>query len=301
MNYIRHPWYLGFVACAVLLLAVVVIVIGLNQSNESSQQCGDLDYLVETCAWQKLDRGMELTYVTFSPASDYGDSRIAVIRVDPDYWSLHLSLAPSEDRHERKTAKEWSQDEGYALVINAGMYHRNNRHDGFLQYRNRIVNSETNHYQSILAIHPRKADVSRFSLIDLDHPSVTIETLREQYESLLQNLRLVRHPGENRWSQQSRRWSEAALGEDKKGRMLFIFARSPLSMFDFNRILLKSNIGLIAAQHLEGGPPAQLYVHVNGEEHEWFGSYETGVKEDDDMDTPWGIPNVLGLRRRDAE
>ena len=59
-------------------------------------------------------------------------------------------------------------------------------------------------------------------------------------------------------------------------------------------------IGLVSAQHLEGGPEAQLYLHVGGFERELFGSFETTFREDDGNALPWPIPNVLGVRPRSA-
>jgi hypothetical protein len=184
------------------------------------------------------------------------------------------------------------------LAINAGMYHWHNLHDGYMEYRSHVISGETNHYQSVLAFDSRRPELAPFRLFDLDTPGATIDRIREDYQSLVQNLRLIKHPGENRWSNQPKRWSEAALGEDGQGRILFIFSRSPFTMFDFNRILLKSDIGLIAAQHLDGGPPAQLYVNMDATEIDLFGSYETGINENDGIREAWSIPNVLGLRKR---
>ena len=118
------------------------------------------------------------------------------------------------------------------------------------------------------------------------------------YSSVVQNLRLIKRPGENRWGQQDKLWSEAALGEDTSGRILFILTRSPFTMHDFNRALLALGIGVVSAQHLEGGPEAQLYVNVGDVKLEMFGSYETSYKEDDENAASWVIPNVLGVRPR---
>jgi len=93
-------------------------------------------------------------------------------------------------------------------------------------------------------------------------------------------------------------WSEAALGEDDAGRILFIFSRAPFSMHDLNRELLAAGIGLVAAQHLEGGPEAQLYVHAGSTELEMFGSYETSFVENDKNSIAWPVPNILGVRPR---
>ena len=68
-------------------------------------------------------------------------------------------------------------------------------------------------------------------------------------------------------------WSEAALGEDSSGRILFIFSRSPFTMHNFNQELLSLGVNLVAAQHLEGGPEAQFYVRIGHVTHEMFGSY----------------------------
>jgi hypothetical protein len=114
----------------------------------------------------------------------------------------------------------------------------------------------------------------------------------------VQNLRLIKRPGSSAWGQQEKRWSEAALGEDSSGRILFIFSRSPFSMHDLNHELLSSGIGLVAAQHLEGGPEAQLYINAGDTQLEMFGSYETAFREDNSNSIAWPVPNVLGVRRR---
>jgi hypothetical protein len=67
-------------------------------------------------------------------------------------------------------------------------------------------------------------------------------------------------------------------------------------MRELNYELLKSDIGLVAAQHLEGGPEVQLYLHVGKVEQELIGSFETCFNEDDDNVVAWPIPNVLGIR-----
>ena len=94
--------------------------------------------------------------------------------------------------------------------------------------------------------------------------------------------------------------SETALGEDDAGRILFIFTRSPFSGYELNEELLHARIGLVAAQYLEGGPEAQLYVHAGKNEMEMFGSYETSFAESDKNSEAWPIPNVLAIKPRNA-
>ena len=55
-------------------------------------------------------------------------------------------------------------------------------------------------------------------------------------------------------------------------------------MYDFNKILLDLPIRLVAAQHLEGGPEAQLYARYGDWTIDAVGSYETGFYESDAND-----------------
>ncbi len=283
----------------VLVGGFLVVLIGaLFFRSRYEKSTVHVAYRVSTTDWRTLTNGVAMCLVIPDPPSDYGDSKITVVRVDPARWELTLGTTPYMRQEQRKTAREWAESEGFTLAINAGMYHWHNVHDGYMEYRSHVISSETNHYQSVLAFDPRRPELAPFRLFDLDAPGITIDRIREDYQSLVQNLRLIKHPGENRWSNQLRRWSEAALGEDDQGRILLIFSRSPFSMYDFNRILLKAGIGLVAAQHLDGGPPAQIYVRVGETELELSGSYETGINENDQISDVWSIPNVLGIRKR---
>ena len=69
-------------------------------------------------------------------------------------------------------------------------------------------------------------------------------------------------------------------------------------MHDLNREILSLGIGVVCVQHLEGGPEAQVYIGLPGFELEMVGSYETGFNPNDDNDTAWPIPNVIGVRRK---
>ena len=197
------------------------------------------------------------------------------------------------------TAREWCEQHKLSAAINAGMFKTDGRtHVGYMGSHEHVNNSKVNDYQSIAAFDPRDTKSPAFRIFDLDDPQVSMQSILAGYASAVQNLRLIKRPGNNRWTQQSRVWSEAALGEDDSGRVLFIFSRTPFSMHDLNQQLLAAGIGLVAAQHLEGGPEAQLYVHAGDVQLEQFGSYETNFKENDSNAAPWPIPNILGVRPR---
>jgi len=247
--------------------------------------------LAET-RWRELAPGVELrTLEARQPAVD-GDSSIAVLRVDPKLWQLELVGQSKTGESEGRTARDWAKRHDLALAINAGMFLEDyTTHVGYLESKGQVITARSNSYQSVAAFDPRDpASQAPFRIFDLDVPGVTLETIRADYGSLAQNLRLIKRPGANRWSPQDKRWSEAALGEDEAGRILFIFSRTPFSMHDLVGELLAAQIGIVAAQHLEGGRLAQLYVKVGDVELELF--------EGSGSASAWPIPNVLGVTRR---
>jgi hypothetical protein len=252
--------------------------------------------------WHTLAPGMELRVLTAKTPSLAGDSKITVLRIDPKLWQLEFMGISRTGEARGHTGREWCEKHKLAAAINAGMFDTDYKtHLGYLAAGDHLNNRRINRYQSVAAFDPRRASLPRFHIFDIDVPGTTIPGILRDYASAVQNLRLVKRPGSNQWGRQGRSWSEAALGEDSAGRILFIFSRSPFSMHDFNRELLAANIGLVAAQHLEGGPEAQLYLRVGQVEMELFGSYETSFREDNSNATPWPVPNVLGVRPRSPD
>jgi hypothetical protein len=250
-------------------------------------------------SWQSLAPGMDLGTFPASRLSSSGDSRITVLRIDPALWSLEFIGLSLEGGSSGRTARQWSKAYHLTAAINAGMYGKDYRtHVGYLRFREHVNNDNVNAYKSVAAFDPRRDGLPHFRIFDLDNPGVSIETIFDDYASLVQNLRLIKRPGLNRWHQQNKKWSEAALGEDESGRILFIFCRSPYTMHELNNELLRLGIGVVAAQHLEGGPQAQLYIHVGEVEFEISGSHGTSSRDSDDISLSWPIPNVLGIRPR---
>jgi len=250
--------------------------------------------------WKALAPGMDLKYVTAKKPSPVGDSRIVILRMDPNLWRLEAVGISQTGESSGHTARDWSQRHKFSAAINAGMFATDYKtHLGYMGSSTHVNNNHQNAYQSIAAFEPKDSQsLPRFRIFDLDAPGIHFQDIQKNYTSALQNLRLVKRAGLNQWSQQDRKWSEAALGEDDAGRILFIYSRSPFTMHDLNNELLAAGIGLVAAQHLEGGPEAQLYLHAGDVEMELYGSYETSFKENDSNSSAWPVPNILGVRPR---
>jgi len=251
-------------------------------------------------AWQVLAPGMEIRRVQSRNQSALGDSKITVLRIDPSMWELEIAGAFQAGESAGHTAREWAQKQKYVAAVNAGMFLTDNKtHLGYMRSRDQVLTGKINGYQSVLAFDPRDGKkIPQIRIFDLDATDSSMQAILGDYRSVVQNLRLIKRPGVNQWGKQTREWSEAAVGEDGDGHLLFIYSRSPFSMHDLNQELLAAGIGVVAAQHMEGGPEAQLYVHAGSTELEMFGSYETSFKENDENSSAWPVPNVIGLRAR---
>lgn len=249
--------------------------------------------------WRLIAPGMELNEFPIPADASERTGKIIVLRMDPELWDLEFAGLGPAGGTEARTAKDWSKKLGLAAVLNAGMYAEDySTHIGYMRFRKNVLSKRVNQYQSVAAFHPLKKNLPRFRIFDLDAPGVQMDSILNDYASVVQNLRLIMHPGKNRWSPQTRKWSEAALGEDSSGRILFIFCRTPFSMYDFNNYLLSLKIGLVALQHLEGGPEAQIYIHVDDFEMEMSGTHEAFYREGNEKGFSMPIPNVLGVRPR---
>jgi hypothetical protein len=256
-----------------------------------------------TCAlrWRKLHRGV--TYSTAPircggpvPALDkvkIRDKKLHIVRVDPAQVKLKVLMASARDKKTR-TAARWAKAERLSVVINLGMYGSDHStHVGFLRSGGHVNSKRwVADYQSILVIKPGAAL--------LDRGTEEAKDLK-RFDTVVQNLRLIQRgrkgQGEGVWSEQKKRWSEAAVAMDDRGRLLFLFNRAPLSMWELNRLLLKLPLGIVRAMHMEGGPEASLSIHAGGVNLDLCGSFETGFVPDDSNSVQWPLPNVLGVAR----
>ena len=249
--------------------------------------------------WVEIDSGLQYAEFDSPQKADAGDSKILVVRADPRLYDLKL-LCVSElgDKSKGLSVKQWTEKHGLVAAINAGMYQTDEKSNvgymrNFTHKNNPRVNAK---YLSIAAFNAKNASLAPFMLFDMEQKKVP--EIDKSYNTVVQNLRLIKRPRVNVWTQNDKKWSEAALGQDKKGNVLFIFSRSPYTMHDFNEILLQLPIEIECAQHLEGGPPASFYLSTKGITIGKVGSYETKFFEDDDNKASWPLPNVIGLTRK---
>ena len=245
-------------------------------------------------AWRSLGTGIEYALVVVPRGGHGAGGDLHLVRVDPRRARLSLVTA-SEQGGLPRTAASWCKERSLAVAINAGMFQMDHRSNVGLLRAGAHRNNPKIHpsYRSILVFDPSEAARPAVAMLDAEGPSWSAELGR--YRSAVQNLRLIKGGRTSVWKSSPRRWSEAAVGVDGRGSVLFAFTRAPYSMQAFNGLLLGLPIGLDAAMHVEGGPEASLSIHAGGVDLDLAGSFETGFLENDGNAVQWPIPNVLGV------
>lgn len=249
---------------------------------------------VTEVAWRSVARGVDYAAITLQPKPSIGDGVLHVVRVDPSKAGVR-PLAISQVGGKTRTAREWREEFKLVVAINAGMYETDFKtHSGFFRLGEHVNSSKwVKKYQSILVLGPRKPGLPAADIRDAE-PGAT-SAAHDDYDTVAQNLRLIRGPGVNVWKENGRRWSEAAIALDRDGKLLLLFCRSPFSMHELNEVVLASQLGIVRAMHVEGGPEASLSLKGNGIDLDLSGSYETGFVEDDHNHEQWPLPNVIGI------
>jgi uncharacterized protein YigE (DUF2233 family) len=249
--------------------------------------------------WERLERGLELGVLNAPHPSSQGDSKIRVLRIDPHDFELRLLNASAPGQGQALTAREWSQSHGLVAAINASMYVQDHLTSvGLMRTRAHVNNPRLTRDKAVLAFDPRSPGMPPVKLIDRGCDD--FDAWKTHYDTFIQSIRMVSCRGENVWAQGGEEWSIAAVGVDRRGRLLFIHSRSPYTPHDLIENLLSLPLGLAGAMYVEGGPEAQLYVQSGDREVELVGSRGTSLFDSGDNQRAWPVPNVIGVVARNG-
>lgn len=250
--------------------------------------------------WTEIDRGLFYGDFQVNSPIPFNDVTITILKIDPHIYDFQL-LSISEYKHDALTMPEWCKKYNLLGAINAGMYQEDmSSNVGFMKNFDHVNNSHVNssHY-SLAAFHPVDSTAAPFFIFDIDdYPA---DSVLARYNSVVQNLRLIKRPGENRWFEADKRWPEAAIGQDKNGNVLFIYCRAPLTMTELNEALLSLPIHIVAAMHAEGGQPASMHFSHNGFVISTSGTGDTKFDADGTALNAPAVPNVIGFSKKDGQ
>jgi hypothetical protein len=246
--------------------------------------------------WQTLEPGLELARFTVPASSDVSASGIHILRMEPRRFELRLLNASATRDGKPLTAREWSKKHGLVAAINASMYQKDHRTSvSLMKTRTHVNNSRVSKDNAVLAFDRLDPSVPPVQIID--RTCQNFDDLRLLYGTLVQSIRMVSCDGKNVWREREEKWSVAAIGVDRAGRVLLIHVQSPYGAHDLVNALLALPIELKNAMYLEGGPQAQLFIQSGGQEIELVGSYDLGFVGNSGGLPASPIPNVLGIVR----
>jgi hypothetical protein len=246
------------------------------------------DTMPQEPAWRLLEPGLELG--SFAAGDGSPISSLHVLRIDPARFALRLLCASAPDQGEPRTARGWCAAAGLVAAVNAGMYQQDLRTSvGLMRTRRHVNNPRRSRQRAVLAFDPLEDGLPPLRILDLECDDFAAEAGR--WGTLVQSIRMLSCRGTNVWRNDAGRWNAALAGIDIQGRLLLIYAAVPVGMRGLIDTLVALPLDLQRVLYLEGGPPAQLYVHS--------GDFEFDLAGPAGLRAPAApIPNVLGVVRR---
>jgi Phosphodiester glycosidase len=236
--------------------------------------------------------------VAGTPAIAGVDPCLDLVRVDLVANRLRI-LAAARDGGARP-APRWVDDFDLTAVVNLGMFADDGAPvalavdgAGALEPRDRRK------FGGFLAWDPADPVDPPVALAGRGCPGFALGALRRRYRAVVQGYRLLGCAGGAIAWKDPKRYSAAAVGVDRAGRLVLVHVRAPFTMRELSAALADPALGLAGAIFVEGGPEASLVVRGPGGRLDRMGSFETGFVETDDNRRFWDLPNVLAVSRRD--
>jgi uncharacterized protein YigE (DUF2233 family) len=241
----------------------------------------------------ELREGLELHQVQVRELDpNRSGGLITLLYFDPARFDLQLLTAAGQGR--ARSADGWLEDFSLVAVINASMYLPNQRSTGLMVSRDGANNPAVNpRFGGFLAFGPVETGAPVWAFAGEDCDGFDLESLRRRYRTVVQNYRLLDCRGQPfEWSD-SKEYSSAAVGLDRRGWLVFAHSGAACSTSDFARWLADDRFGLTDAHFVEGGAEASLMLRDGSNELRVMGSWP-GVKPPSFRE----IPNVLGVVER---
>ncbi len=250
--------------------------------------------------WQTLGKGISLLE-TFAPLKSYvGDSKLTILRLNPDQLEFHVYAATHGDSV-RKDAMEWADSLRLNIVFNAGMYELSKPLNarGFLKTFDHYNNPNlAEGFNCMLGVGPK--DTSKYNNIDiLDLQCANWQSAKNDFEGYVQCLRMIDcNGGPMSWTRRKQSCSMLVAAKDPQGRFYLIFCRSPYSQNQMIAFMKEMPFELSHALYLEGGPETSLLVDVNEHCIQKVGSWISTSYETDKNNHFWNLPNIVGIRMK---
>lgn len=249
--------------------------------------------------WVELTKGMEYREIDAPKKSFIGDSKISILRMDPQHFHFDLYTATQFDSVPRDL-HTWADTFDLLVAFNAGMYNlaRPLQSRAYLKSGAHLNNGKIlENFNLMLALGP-KPNSQRSNIEVLDLTCANWEQEQHNFSGFAQGLRMIDCNGTPmNWQKKVQSCSMLVAAEDEKGWFYLIFTRSPYTHNQMIGFMTQMPYGLHDAIYLEGGPETSLLIDVNGHCIEKVGSWVSTTWERNDNNHFWRLPNIVGVHK----
>ena len=250
--------------------------------------------------WTTLTKGMEYREIDAPTKSFIGDSKLAILRMDPAQFQFDLFTATQHDSI-LKSVQTWSDSYHLMVAFNAGMYDLNKPliSRAYLQNGKHLNNGQLlEDFNLMMALGP-KPKCQRSNIEVLDLTCANWEQEKNNFKGFAQGLRMIDcNAKPMNWQKNIQSCSMLVAAEDEKGWFYLIFTRSPYTHNQMINFMKQMPGGLHDAIYLEGGPETSLLITVNGHHIKKVGSWVSDTWESDANKHFWPLPNIVGVRKK---
>jgi hypothetical protein len=240
---------------------------------------------------------MEYREINAPKKSFIGDSKISILRMDPQQFHFDLFTATQYDSLPRDL-HTWADTFDLLVAFNAGMYNlaRPLQSRAYLKSGAHLNNGKIlENFNLMLALGP-KPNSQRSNIEVLDLTCANWEQEQQNFSGFAQGLRMIDCNGNPmNWQKKVQSCSMLVAAEDQKGWFYLIFTRSPYTHNQMIGFMTEMPYGLHDAIYLEGGPETSLLIDVNGHCIEKVGSWVSTTWERNDNNHFWRLPNIVGV------
>ncbi len=256
--------------------------------------------LTNPISFHKIDSGLYFAEINAPIPSIIGNSKISILKIEPQNYSFHLYTA-SEYGKTLRTARQWADTFNLNAVFNAGMYSYKyfRKNIGYMKNYKHYNNKKVDHnLNGIIAFNPKKKNIAYFKIYDLSCHNIS--EINENYNTIIQGMRMIDCKGNAvSWNRNKKMISSIiAISTDVSGNVILFFTRSPYNVNDMISFMMKLPLNINSAVYLEGGPETSLAFSKQDTLLDRFGSYVSVYRENDTNTRFFRLPNVIGIKKQ---
>ncbi|KAF1075558.1 phosphodiester glycosidase family protein [Halodesulfovibrio sp. MK-HDV] len=244
-------------------------------------------------SWTTVAKGLSLAEIPVENG-DLTSAAITALRISPDDYEFMLLMRSKEG--DSFTPEQWAARYKLTALINASMYlPDNSKSTGYMRNKEHTNNGFIhNSFGSFFVANPTRKGIPAVDIIDRHQQRHT--NLLPNYSIVIQNYRLFSASRTPLWPEKASETSIAAVAKDTIGNIVFIHCRTPMTVRKFTKRLLESQLELVTAMYVEGGPEASMYLKTSKISRTWAGRYIGDFWNTENKQ--WSLPNVLGIRAK---